>query len=164
MGFREVAVVEVREVLRAWLGGVGLRRVAEQAGVDRKTARRYVEAAQAAGLVREAGVDQLSDELLGEVVERVRPTRPGGRGAAWEVLETQHAVISGWVAEGLSVVKIGVKLERLGVVVPYRTLHRFCVDRCGFGSRVCQIFGVTQVKEVSCVRRRAGRRRRCRRR
>ena len=34
---------------------------------------------------------------------------------------------------GLSVVKIGVLLERRGVVVPYRTLHRFCVERCGFG-------------------------------
>ena len=30
-------------------------------------------------------------------------------------------------------VKIGVLLERRGVVVPYRTLHRFCVERCGFG-------------------------------
>ena len=49
MAFREVSVVEVREVLRAWLSGVGLRTVAEQAGVDRKTARRYVQAAEEAG-------------------------------------------------------------------------------------------------------------------
>ena len=45
MAFREVAVTEIREVLRAWLSGAGLRKVAEQAGVDRKTARRYVQAA-----------------------------------------------------------------------------------------------------------------------
>lgn len=31
MGFREVGVVEVREVLRGWLEGAGLRRVAERA-------------------------------------------------------------------------------------------------------------------------------------
>jgi hypothetical protein len=37
------------------------------------------------------------------------------------------------VKSGLSVVKIGVLLQRQGVVVPYRTLHRFCVERCGFG-------------------------------
>ena len=37
MVFREVSVIEIREVLRAWLAGKGLRRVAEQAGVDRKT-------------------------------------------------------------------------------------------------------------------------------
>jgi len=33
----------------------------------------------------------------------------------------------------LSVAKIGMLLERRGAVVPYRTLHRFCVERCGFG-------------------------------
>lgn len=33
MAYREVSVTEVREVLRAWLAGKGLRRVAEQAGV-----------------------------------------------------------------------------------------------------------------------------------
>ena len=49
MGFREVSVVEVREVLRAWLEGHGLRKAASRTGVDRKTARRYVEAARAAG-------------------------------------------------------------------------------------------------------------------
>ena len=48
MAFREVAVPEIREALRAWLDGAGLRRVAERAGVDRKTARRYVEAAVSA--------------------------------------------------------------------------------------------------------------------
>jgi hypothetical protein len=50
MAFREVDVVEVREVLRCWLAGDGLRTAAERAGVDRKTARRYVLAGQAAGL------------------------------------------------------------------------------------------------------------------
>jgi hypothetical protein len=49
VAFREVGVVEVREVLRGWLEGIGLRTVAERAGVDRKTARRYVHAAVAAG-------------------------------------------------------------------------------------------------------------------
>ena len=52
MGFREVSVVEVREVLRGWLELAGLRKVAERAGVDRKTARRYVQAAEAEGLSR----------------------------------------------------------------------------------------------------------------
>jgi hypothetical protein len=36
MAFREVAVTEIREVLRAWLAGAGLRQVAAQAGVDHK--------------------------------------------------------------------------------------------------------------------------------
>jgi len=126
-------VTEIREVLRAWLAGAGLRRVAEQAGVDRKTARRYVQAAAEAGLARDGGVAQLSDELVGQVAEAVRPARPGGHGRAWEQLEACHVDIRAQVKQGLTVVKIGVFLERRGVVVPYRTLHRFCVERCGFG-------------------------------
>ena len=45
MAFREVGVHEIREVLRLWLRGEGLRSVARLAGVDRKTVRRYVAAA-----------------------------------------------------------------------------------------------------------------------
>jgi transposase len=133
MAFREVAVTEIREVLRAWLAGAGLRKVAEQAGVDRKTARRYVDAAVAAGLDRDSGPGQLSDALIGQVAQVVRPARPGGHSLGWEQLEARHGEILAQVKAGLSVVKIGVLLERQGVVVAYRTLHRFCVERCGFG-------------------------------
>jgi transposase len=133
MAYREVAVIEVREVLRGWLGGAGLRTVAAQAGVDRKTARRYVQAAEAAGVVRGGGWEQVTDEVVGAVVAAVRPARPAGYGSAWQLLEAQRQQISQWVDQGLSVVKIGTLLGRRGVVVPYRTLHRFCVACCGFG-------------------------------
>lgn len=133
MAFREVSVVEVREVLRAWLAGAGLRMVAAQAGVDRKTARRYVQAAQVAGVVRDGGVGQLSDEVIGQVVAAVRPARPAGHGSAWALLQAEQEQITVWVGKGLTVVKIGDLLARRGVVVPYRTLHRFCVECCGFG-------------------------------
>jgi hypothetical protein len=139
MAFREVAVTEIREVLRAWLSGSGLRQVAAQAGVDRKTARRYVQAAVDAGLARDGGLGQLSDELVGQVAQAVRPVRPGGHGLGWEQLVACHAEIEGQVTAGLSVVKIGVLLERRGVVVPYRTLHRFCVERCGFGKTAATV-------------------------
>ena len=139
MVFREVSVIEIREVLRSWLAGAGLRTVAAQAGVDRKTARRYVEAAVAAGLARDGGPGQLSDELVGQVAEAVRPVRPGGHGQAWEALESCREEIQAWVKQGLTVVKIGVLLERQGVAVPYRTLHRFCVERCGFGKTAATV-------------------------
>jgi transposase len=133
MAFREVSVIEVREVLRAWLAGGGLRKVAEQAGVDRKTARRYVQAAEAAGLVRGGGLGQLSDEVIGQVVDAVRPARPAGHGSAWQALEAEQAQITTWLGRDLTVVKIHDLLARRGVAVPYRTLHRFCVQSCGFG-------------------------------
>jgi transposase len=133
--FREVSVVEIREVLRAWLAGHGLRTVATQAGVDRKTARRYVEAAVAAGLDRAGGDEQVDDELIGAVVAVVRPDRPQGFGSAWEVLCANHDRIGEWVKDGLTVVKIGDLLARQGVLVPQRTLHRYCQERTNYQGR-----------------------------
>jgi transposase len=155
VGFREVSVVEVREVLRAWVEGHGLRKVAERAGVDRKTARRYVAAAEAAGLCREAGVESVTDELVGVVVEAVRPARPNGHGASWELLVGHEEQIRAWVSGGkgqepLSVVKVEELLARQGVRVPYRTLHRFAVERCGFRVRSTTVRVVDGEPGVEC--------------
>jgi hypothetical protein len=134
VAFREVRVHEVREVLRHWLGSeLGLRPIAERAGVDRKTARRYVDAAMEAGLVRDGGESQLTDELIGAVIAAVRPERSQGRGQAWDRLEAVGDDIRGWVEQDLQLTNIHGKLARRGVIVPYRTLHRFAVERCGFG-------------------------------
>ena len=141
MAFREVRVHEVREVLRQWLGdGLGLRPIAERAGVDRKTARRYVDAAVAVGLVRDGGVQQLTDELIGAVIAAVRPDRAQGHGAAWDSLLVHEQQLRKWIgADGLQLTNIHGKLARRGVVVPYRTLHRFAVERCGFGQRTATV-------------------------
>jgi transposase len=125
-------VVEVQEVLRAWLSGAGARRAAERGGVNVKTARRYIAAAVAAGLVRGGGEGQLSGELLGAVLGAVRPARPDGHGDSWEQLVPLEERIRGWVKGGVTVTKIGELLAREGADVPYRTLHRFAVECCGF--------------------------------
>jgi transposase len=136
VAFREVRVHEVREVLRHWLSSdLGLRPIAERAGVDRKTARRYIDAALEFGLVRGCGVEQLTEELIGAVINAVRPERAQGHGAAWDRLLTVEDEVRGWVEDGLQLTNIHGKLERRGVSVPYRTLHRFAVERCGFGRR-----------------------------
>ena len=64
--YREVSVIEVREMLRVWMLGAGLGRVGAVAGVDCKTARPYRDAAVAAGLDRDGNTDQLTDELIGQ--------------------------------------------------------------------------------------------------
>ncbi|GLP83012.1 hypothetical protein TUM20984_44320 [Mycobacterium antarcticum] len=145
MAFREVSVNEIREVLRVWLGVAGLpapgyRRIAAHCGVDRKTVRRYVEAAQAAGLRRDDDVSAVDDGLIGMVAEAVRPVRPDGHGSAWEQLLGFEEQITAWVAgEGeqrpLTVTKIHTLLARQGCLVPYRTLNRFASERCGFGRK-----------------------------
>src|SRR5207247_4000562 len=114
MVFREVSVIEIREALRAWLAGKSERAVAAQAGVDRKTSKRYVMAAVAAGLSRDGGEGQLTDELIGEVVSVVRPARPDGHGQGWAELEARRGQIATWVESGVPVVKIGILLARQG--------------------------------------------------
>jgi transposase len=132
MSFREVRVFEVREVLRLWLAGEGLRSVERLAGIDRKTVRRYVEAAIDTGLDRQGGEDQLNDVFLAQVVEKVRPHRTDGHGAAWRALEPHTEKIRSWLDDkDLTVVKVHGLLARQGVVVPIRTLERFCVKLCG---------------------------------
>lgn len=151
MAFREVRVHEVREVLRHWVGSeLGLRPIAERAGVDRKTARRYIEAAVELGVVRECGAGQLSEELIGAVINAVRPERGQGHGAAWDRLLPVEEQVRGWVKDGLQLTNIHGKLERQGVAVPYRTLHRFAVERCGFGRRKATLRVADGAPGVEC--------------
>jgi len=133
MAYREVSVFEIKEVLRLWLRGEGYRGIDRLSGVDRKTVRRYVEAAVAAGLTRDGGEAQLTDVVIGLVCEKVRPARPAGHGAGWESLVPHEAEIKAWLDKGLKLVKIQDLLARKGVVVAYRTLNRFATQHCGFG-------------------------------
>lgn len=132
MGFREVPVYEVKDVLRLWLGGQGLRSVEKLVGIDRKTVRRYVEAACELGLERDAGEAQLSEVFIALVLERVRPHRVDGHGATWRRLEPHAETIKKWLeVDGLTVAKIHTLLTRQGICVPTRTLERYCSELCG---------------------------------
>jgi hypothetical protein len=134
MSFREIEVHEIREVLRLWVRGEGLRSIERLSLVDRKTVRRYVEAAVVCGVVGGGGEDQLSDVLIGSVCELVRPHRRDGHGAAWAALKANNRP-----AEGVAGRRrpdggeTGELLARRGVVVPERTLHRYALEVLGVG-------------------------------
>jgi len=131
MAFREVPMFEVREVLRLWLGGEGIRAVARLSRVDRKTVRRYVDAAIEVGVIVDGGVEQLTDLTLGSVVEIVRPHRSDGHGHAWATLVARRDKVEAWVTAGVAGVKICELLARDGVVVPERTVQRFITTEFG---------------------------------
>ena len=131
MAFREVRVFEVREVLRLWLAGEGIRATERLVGFDRKTVRRYVDAAVALGLVRGDGDEQLSDVFIAMVVEAVRPHRSDGHGEAWHRLQANHDQIATWVEGDLTAVKIHELLIRRGVEVPCRTVQRYVAQVLG---------------------------------
>lgn len=131
--FREVSMAEVREVLRLWQMGRGNREIERLLGVNRKTVRRYIEVAVKAGLTR--GLGGISEEVVGAVVEQLRPGRPTWHGDSWAELNGQRAFIEAQLKDDRRLTKIEVLLRRRSVVVPYRTLHRFCVAEFGFGNR-----------------------------
>ena len=135
MAFREISVVQIKEALRLWLRGSGERAIAQAVGIDRKTVHRYLESAKELGLDRLGNESQITDELIGQLVEKVRPHRPDGHGESWRVLLGEEERIKEWVNKELTVTKIGILLARRGVVVPHRTLARFCVERLGTSTR-----------------------------
>ena len=86
MGFRRSAWLRCVRCCGRGCRDRGCGRRPSGRGWDRKTARRYVAAAEAAGLVRDVGVGAVTDELVGQVVDAVRPARPDGHGGSWELL------------------------------------------------------------------------------
>src|ERR1700674_864386 len=73
--YREVTMIELKELLRLWCEGLPKKRLAAQVGLDPKTACRYLAAAAATGL--RAGAGAVSDEYLCDVLLAQHPA--GGR-------------------------------------------------------------------------------------
>jgi len=120
-----------RELFRLWLAGEGIRAIERLVAFDRKTVRRYLEAAGGLGLVCDGGEEQLTDAFIGLVVEAVRPHRSDGHGEAWRLLVANHDQIRVWVDDDLTAVKIAELLGRRGIAVPGRTVQRYVAEGCG---------------------------------
>lgn len=131
MAFREVVMHEVTEVLRLWASGVPLARIAAVLSLDRKTVRRYAEAARQAGLER--GSAPTPEQLAGVVAAvQAMPGRPHGE--SWSACEARRGFIAEQLEKGLKLTKVRRLLARSGADIPYATLHRFAVGELGFGA------------------------------
>jgi hypothetical protein len=135
MAFREVTMVEIKEVLRQWLAGVGKKRIAARLGLDPKTVRRYARAAEACAMTAGAGEAALTDELLAAVLATlgIGTAMAHEYGEAWRRCEEQRAFIAGHLGHRVRLSKVRRLLQRQGVTVPYSTLHRFASSELGFG-------------------------------
>lgn len=132
MAYRELGVIEVREVLRRFCLGEGLRAIARGTGSDRKTVAKYVAAAIAAGLRR--GDPAPTDEQVAAVIAAVRAAPVGRPGDVPDRLAAHRDQIAAWLAEGLRLTKIYRRLWVQGVRVPYSSLHRFARAHLDFGT------------------------------
>ena len=132
MAYRELGVIEIREVLRRFCLGERLRAIARGTGGDRKTIARYVAAAVAAGLAR--GAPGPTDAQVAAVLAAVRALRGGRRGEVADRLALHRDQIAAWLGDGLRLTKIHRRLREQGVPVPYSSLHRFAQAHLGFGA------------------------------
>ena len=127
---------EVHEVLRFWMAGRGLRAIALVVPPDRKTVRRIVQTATAAGLVRDGGDGQLTELFIAGVVGMLAQDRPDRHGDMWVTIMGEHARLADWVQAEVPVVKMCELLARRGVMVPERTLHRYVAEHFGGGPKL----------------------------
>jgi transposase len=134
MSFRELTMIDVKEVLRRWAAGQSARQIAREGVVSRGTATRYIEAAKALGLVPSA---ELTDETVRDVAACVQTRPTPAVSDPRQVLERQRARIEKWLRqdEPLTLVRVHELLARDGTNVSYTTLRRWAQVELGFGGR-----------------------------
>lgn len=129
--YREVTMIELKEVLGLWREGLPKKRLAAQLGLDPKTVRRYLKVAEGTGLRSDGAA--VSDEQLRDVLLALHPSGGRPRGDGWTRCADQREAIRRWLADGLRLTKIRKLLARQGVLIAYPTLHRFAVLELQFG-------------------------------
>jgi len=134
--YREVTMIEVREVLRLRGEGLPKKRIAAQLGLDPKTVRRYLDIAATAGV---RVTPTISDEAVRQVLLALHPAVGRPRGDGWARCVDQRPAIERWLGEGLRLTKIRKLLVRQGVSIAYPTLHRFAVLELQFGKTATTI-------------------------
>ena len=132
MSYRELTMIDVREVLRRWTAGQSTRRIARETGTDRKTVGRYTTIAREMGL---ATTDFTDDEVVHEVAQRVQARRLPDASEQRRELADHRPRIEAWLAQKrpLRLRKVHVLLRRdHGVQASYDTLRRFVRDELGW--------------------------------
>ena len=132
MAYRELSMIEVREVLRRYIGGDGLRAIARGTGLDRKTVAKYIRAGSACGL--QPGGPPATEDQLHAILETLRAPQRRPPSDASQALRPHQAQIQAWLAEGLRLTKVYRRLRAQGVAASYSSLYRFAQAHCGFGT------------------------------
>src|SRR5688500_5528696 len=128
MAFREVGMFEVKEVLRLHFGKTPKKAIARTVGVDPKTVRRYVKAAEELGISA-----PLDDAKLAAVFTALRSDAKREHGDAYLSCRAQGTFIKKLLDEGVRLTKVRKLLKRTkDADVPYSALYRFAVKELSF--------------------------------
>jgi transposase len=131
MTYRELPMIDVKEILRRWSAGHGDRKIGRETGTDRKTVGRYTTVAAELGLPRDR---ELTDGEIHEVAQRVqaRPARDASE--EWRSVAEHKEQIVAWLERKrpLRLTKIHALLVRQGVEASYDTLRRYAMQELGW--------------------------------
>ena len=131
MAYHEVGMFEIKEILRLYHERVPKKVVARTVGVDIKTVRRYVAAAD------ELEMGPPVDEgKLSALFAALRTGQQRERGQAYRECEGKRDEIKALLDKRVRLTKVRKLLKRRHQIdVPYSTLHRFAVAELEFGRR-----------------------------
>jgi len=132
MSYRELTMIDVHEALRRWAAGQSIRKIAREAGSDRKTVARYIAVAKELELGSET---EWTESLIHEVAQRVQ-ARPLPDPSQERLEIAEHRLrIEAWLGQKrpLRLRKVHTLLLRdHGVHASYHTLRRYVMDELGW--------------------------------
>lgn len=125
MAFLEVAMVQVREVIRRWQAGESKTGIGQASGVSRRTVGRYIAAAEALGVRRDGGPP--GEEVLAQLLQRNHAgPLPQVESPTAARLAGQEDRIARWLREEeLQLTRILELLVQDGIAVSYTGLRRY---------------------------------------
>lgn len=131
MTYRELTMIEVKEVLRRWQAKQSDRRIQRETGIDRKTVRRYLRWAAELGIPQD---QPLTDDVVHEVAQCVQARPLPDPSEQWNSVAQHREDIDKWLSEPapLRLTKVYTLLVRRGVEASYATVRRYAIRELGW--------------------------------
>jgi transposase len=126
MARRTFDVIDIMEILVHWYAGRSRSEVAQSLGVDRKTAGKYIAAAEAAGM--RPGGPPVSEERWAELAREWFPELADSRlrQVTWPAIEPYQEYITGQLKAGVTVTTVHQRLrDEQGLAVSVSSFRRY---------------------------------------
>lgn len=131
MSYREIDMIEVKEILTRLAKGEAKSRISSSLGVHRRTIRRYLKALRRLGIDPERdGLEAITNELIEKIMEGEGKRNTGVTSPTKEVLLPLKSRIENYLEEGLTGAKILQILRREGIEVSMPSFYRFLEAEC----------------------------------
>lgn len=138
MPYRELTMIEIKEVLRRWQAEQSDRRIHRETGIDRKTVRRYVSWATDLGITRDR---ELTDDDIHAVAQCVQSRPLPDPSEQWTCVAQHRNDIDQWLSGSppLRLTKVYALLVRRGVEASYATVRRYAISELGWQKKKATI-------------------------